>query len=399
MDPIKNPYAPGAGTQPPELAGRDEVREALRITLERVRAGKPTKSILMVGLRGVGKTVLLDKLREDAETRGLHTIRMEAPENRSLPAVLAPQLRLALLRLSLNHQARELAQRALRGLAGFAKALKVKFQDIEVGIDLEPEPGLADNGDLEHDLQALLEVAGGAAKCAGTVLVLFIDELQYVEEGQLSSLITALHRTAQRSLPVVLVGAGLPQLPGMMGRAKSYAERLFDFPNIGPLTESAAMQALRKPAEDEGVRFEEAALDRIVRETKGYPYFLQEWGKHAWEVADSSPITLADVENATSIVVAALDQGFFRVRFDRLTPLEKRYLRAMSELGPGPHRSGDIAGVLGRNVSNLAPTRSQLILKGMIWSPSHGDTAFTVPLFDQFMKRAMPSDDWKEPGN
>jgi hypothetical protein len=195
------------------------------------------------------------------------------------------------------------------------------------------------------------------------------------------------------------VGAGLPQLPGMMGRAKSYAERLFDFPNIGPLTESAAMQALRKPAEDEGVRFEEAALDRIVRETKGYPYFLQEWGKHAWEVADSSPITLADVENATAIVVAALDQGFFRVRFDRLTPLEKRYLRAMSELGPGPHRSGDIAGVLGRNVSNLAPTRSQLILKGMIWSPSHGDTAFTVPLFDQFMKRAMPSDDWKEPGN
>lgn len=177
------------------------------------------------------------------------------------------------------------------------------------------------------------------------------------------------------------------------------AERLFDFPPIGPLTESAAKQALRKPAEDEGVRFEEAALDRIVRETQGYPYFLQEWGKHAWEVADSSPITEANVENATAIVVAALDHGFFRVRFDRLTPLEKRYLRAMAELGPGPHRSGDIASMLGRNVSNLAPTRSQLILKGMIWSPSHGDTAFTVPLFDQFMKRAMPDDGWKEAGN
>lgn len=396
MDPVKNPYAPGAGTQPPELAGRDEVCETLRIALERVRAGKPTKSILMVGLRGVGKTVLLDKLREDAEARGLHTIRMEAPENRSLPAILAPQLRQALLRLSLNHQARELAQRALRGLAGFATALKVKFKDIEVGLDLEPEPGLADNGDLEHDLQALLEVAGSAAKSAGTALVLFIDELQYVEEGQLSSLITALHRTAQRSLPVVLVGAGLPQLPGMMGRAKSYAERLFDFPTIGPLTDAAARQALKKPAEDEGVRFEKAALDCIVQETKGYPYFLQEWGKHAWEVADSSPITKGDVDNATAIVIAALDEGFFRVRFDRLAPLEKRYLRAMSELGPGPHRSGDIAGVLGREVTNLAPTRSQLILKGMIWSPSHGDTAFTVPLFDQFMKRAMPGKDWKD---
>ncbi len=396
MDPVKNPYAPGAGTQPPELAGRDEVRETLRICLERVRAGKPTKSILMVGLRGVGKTVLLDKLREDAEARGLHTIRMEAPENRSLPAILAPQLRQALLRLSLNHQARELAQRALRGLAGFAKALKVKFKDIEVGLDLEPEPGLADNGDLEHDLQALLEVAGSAAKSAGTALVLFIDELQYVEEGQLSSLITALHRTAQRSLPVVLVGAGLPQLPGMMGRAKSYAERLFDFSTIGPLTDDAARQALKKPAEDEGVAFEKEALDRIVEETKGYPYFLQEWGKQAWEVADSSPITKSDVNNATAIVIAALDEGFFRVRFDRLTPLEKRYLRAMSELGPGPHRSGDIAGALGREVTNLAPTRSQLILKGMIWSPSHGDTAFTVPLFDQFMKRAMPGKDWKD---
>ena len=396
MDPIKNPYAPGAGTPPPELAGRDELRETVRIALERVRAGRPTKSILMVGLRGVGKTVLLDKLRDDAAASGMETIRVEAPENRSLPAILAPQLRQALLRLSRNEQAKELAQRALRGLAGFAKALKVKYQDIEVGMDFEPEPGLADNGDLEHDLQALLEVAGAAAKKAGTALVMFVDELQYVDEEQLASLITALHRSAQRSLPVVLVGAGLPQLPGKMGRAKSYAERLFDFPQIGPLSVEAARLAIRKPAAEQGINVNEDALDQIIKETRGYPYFLQEWGKHSWDVAMSSPITLADVKEATTSAIAALDDSFFRVRFDRLTPLEKRYLRAMSDLGAGPHRSGDIAEKLGREVTSLGPTRSQLIVKGMIWSPSHGDTAFTVPLFDAFMKRIMPGDEWRQ---
>ena len=396
MDPIKNPYAPGAGTPPPELAGRDELRETVRIALERVRAGRPTKSILMVGLRGVGKTVLLDKLRDDAAASGMETIRVEAPENRSLPAILAPQLRQALLRLSRNEQAKELAQRALRGLAGFAKALKVKYQDIEVGMDFEPEPGLADNGDLEHDLQALLEVSGAAAKKAGTALVMFVDELQYVDEEQLASLITALHRSAQRSLPVVLVGAGLPQLPGKMGRAKSYAERLFDFPQIGPLSVEAARLAIYKPAADQGINVNEDALDQIVKETRGYPYFLQEWGKHSWDVATSSPITLADVKQATTSAIAALDDSFFRVRFDRLTPLEKRYLRAMSDIGAGPHRSGDIAEKLGRGVTSLGPTRSQLIVKGMIWSPSHGDTAFTVPLFDAFMKRIMPGDEWRQ---
>jgi hypothetical protein len=377
------------------LAGRDELRETIRIALARVRAGRPTKSILMVGLRGVGKTVLLDRMRDDAEASGIHTIRVEAPESRSLPAILAPQLRQALLRLSRIAQAKELAQRALRGLAGFAKALKVKYQDIEVGLDLEPEPGLADNGDLEHDLQALLEVTGIAAKAAGTALVIFVDELQYVEEEELAALITALHRTAQRNLPVVLVGAGLPQLPGRMGRAKSYAERLFDFPQVGPLSEDAARIAIAKPASDQGVEVADDALHRIFQETHGYPYFLQEWGKHAWDAADESPIVLADVELASKSAVADLDQSFFRVRFDRLTPLEKKYLRAMAELGPGPHRSGDISDQLSREVTSLGPTRSQLIAKGMIWSPSHGDTAFTVPLFDEFMRRIMPGQDWK----
>jgi hypothetical protein len=350
----------------------------------------------MVGLRGVGKTVLLDRMRDDAEAAGHQTVRVEAPERRSLPAMVAPELRLALLRLSRVERAKDLAGRALRGLAGFARALKVKYQDIEVGIDLDPEPGLADNGDLEHDLQALLEVAGTAARAAGSALVLFIDELQYVEEDQLAALITALHRAAQRRLPVVLVGAGLPQLRGQTGVAKSYAERLFDFPEIGPLPPDAARTALQKPAEEHGVTFEPAALDGILSQTRGYAYFLQEWGKHAWDAAPTSPITRADVDRASTAAVATLDESFFRVRFDRLTPFEKRYLRGMAELGPGPHRSGDIAEVLGRKVTSLGPTRSQLISKGMIWSPSHGDTAFTVPLFDEFMRRIMPGEYWRE---
>jgi len=395
MDPVLNPYAPGAGTPPPEMAGRDELRETVRIALERVRRGMPTKSVLMAGLRGVGKTVLLDRMRDDAEAAEIQTMRVEAPESRSLPAILAPQLRQALIRLSRNDQARDLARRALRGLAGFVRALKVKYEDIEVGLDFDPEPGLADNGDLEHDLQALLEAVGLAAQRAGTALALFIDELQYVEEEELAALITALHRTAQRRLPVVLVGAGLLQLRGRMGRAKSYAERLFDFPEVGPLPPQAARLAISKPARDAGVEFEEEALGKIVKETQGYPYFLQEWGKHVWDTAERSPISNHDVEVASRSAVASLDEGFFRVRFDRLTPSEKKYLRAMAELGPGPHRSGDIADQLDRKVTSLGPTRSQLISKGMVWSPSHGDTAFTVPLFDEFMHRIMPGDEWR----
>jgi AAA ATPase domain len=395
MDPVLNPFAPGAGTPPPQLAGRDEVRETVRVAIERVRRGLPTKSVLMVGLRGVGKTVLLDRMREDAETSGVHTVRIEAPEGRSLPALLAPQLRQAMLRLSHNKKAQEGAKRALRALAGFAKSLKVKFADIEVGLDFDPEPGLADNGDLEHDLQALLETVGSAAQKAETALVLFIDELQYVEEPELAALITALHRCAQRRVPVMLVGAGLPQLRGHMGNAKSYAERLFDFPEIGPLNTAAARVAITQPVTDQGMKIAAEAADMIVAESHGYPYFLQEWGKHAWDAAPSSPIRVQDVKAATTSAIAALDESFFRVRFDRLTPAEKKYLRAMAELGPGPHRSGSIAEELEREVTSLGPTRNKLIAKGMIWSPNHGDTAFTVPLFDQFMRRTMPGDEWR----
>ena len=392
MDPIRNPYAPGAGTQPPELAGRDEVRETARIALERTKIGRPSKSLMMVGLRGVGKTVLLDRVREDAEANGTYTLRIEAPENRSLPSMLAPQLRRALLRISNREAARQLAQRALRGLAGFAKSLKVQYQDIEVGFDFDPEPGLADNGDLETDLQDLFEIVGAAAKADGSCVALFVDEVQHVEEEELAALITALHRTSQRRLPVTMVGAGLPQVRGRMGKAKSYAERLFEFPEIGALSPEDARIAIAKPAKDEGVEIEASVLNAIVSKTQCYPYFLQEWGKHLWDVAERSPITCSSVEAASNQAIADLDESFFLVRFDRLTPTEKRYLRAMAQLGAGPHRSGDIAHVLNRPVTSLAPTRSQLINKGMIWSPSHGDTAFTVPTFDEFMLRIMPGD-------
>ena len=395
MNPINNPYSPGAGSPPPELAGRSTVRNAVMVCIERLRRGKSAKSVMMVGLRGVGKTVLLDRMRDDAEISGVHTIRIEAPENRSLPAILAPQLRLALLRLSRIEAAKEYAIRGLRALTGFASKLKIVYNDIEVGLDYAAEPGLADNGDLEGDLTTLLEQVGIAAQKAGTALVIFIDELQYVAEPQMAALISALHRCSQRQLPVTVVGAGLPQLRGRMGEAKSYAERLFSFPEIGPLEKPDAKEAIVKPAENEGVEILDQAVDLIIVKTQGYPYFLQEWGKHAWDIAPQSPITAADVDNASHEAIAALDESFFRVRFDRLTPAEKKYLRAMSELGPGPHRSGDIADQLARPVQSFGPIRNNLILKCMIWSPTHGDTAFTVPLFDEFMKRIMPGDDWK----
>ncbi len=393
MNPLRNPYAPGAGTPPPELAGREDIRESARIALERIRLGRPNKSLMMIGLRGVGKTVLLNRIRQDAEAEGITALHVEAPENRSLPSILVPQLRSALLALSRRETAKDLAQRALRGLAGFASALKIKYRDIEASFDFAPEPGLADNGDLEVDLPDLLGVVGEAARADGTCVALFIDELQYVKEDELGALIAALHRTTQLSLPVTVVGAGLPQLLGRMGKAKSYAERLFDFQTIGALSSEDAKLAIAKPVQEEGVEIEEAALDAIVAKTQCYPYFLQEWGKHVWNVADISPITAANVATASLEATADLDESFFMVRFDRVTPSEKKYLRAMAQIGPGPHRSGDIAGVLSRNVTALAPVRNQLINKGMIWSPSHGDTTFTVPMFDEFMRRIMPGDD------
>ncbi len=389
MDPVRNPFAPGAGTRPPELAGRDELVERAAVALDRIALGRPARSFILYGLRGTGKTVLLGEIRRDAEARGLQTVRIEAPEGRSLPAMLAAPLRALLLKLDRMESAKAGARKALRALAGFAK-LKVAYHDIEVTIDAEPEKGVADSGDLEVDLTELLLAVGEAAKERGTAAILAIDEIQYVKEAEMAALISALHSVAQAQLPVGLVAAGLPQLLGQMGRAKSYAERLFEYVEVAALAPGAARNAIVIPIEREEESIEPAAVDAIVAATQGYPYFLQEWGKHAWDLAFASPISVLDVENAGVTALAELDASFFRVRFDRLTPSEKRYMRAMAELGPGPHRSGDIAEMLGKLVTQLAPIRNSLIRKGMLYSPAHGDTAFTVPMFDQFMKRIMP---------
>lgn len=389
MDPRRNPFAPGAGAPPPELAGRAALLERAAVALDRIRAGRGARSVILYGLRGVGKTVLLSTMWNAAEAEGMTVVAIEAPENRSLPGILVPALRASLLRLDRIKRATAGVTRALRALAGFAK-LKVRYDDLEVALDFEPEPGLADSGDLDADLADLIVAVGEAARERQIAVVLAIDELQYVPEVQLAALIAALHRAAQRQLPVTLIGAGLPQLLGQMGDAKSYAERLFEFVPVGPLDDAAATAALRLPIAREEEAISDGAIAAILADTQGYPYFLQEWGKHAWDFADASPIDADDVAAARVAALAQLDASFFRVRFDRLAPAEKRYLRAMAELGPGPHRSGDIAEALGVRVTSVAPTRNSLIAKGMLYSPSHGDTAFTVPLFDAFMRRVMP---------
>jgi AAA ATPase domain len=382
MDPRTNPYAPGAGSRPPELAGRDAITDRASINLDRLRNGLQARSVILYGLRGVGKTVLLNTIVATAESNGFTTVSLEAPEDRPLPQSLIPPLHAALRKLSIGARATDLIAIARRKLASFARTFKVRYEGFDLELDLEPL-----SGDLEYDLGELLAAIGEAARSRGTAVLLSVDELQYVVEPELRALISAFHQISQKQLPVFLIAAGLPQLLGQMGEAKSYAERLFTFEMIGPLDAPAATDALCKPAARSNVFFASEAIDKILNETKGYPYFLQEWGRHCWNQATSSPISASDAQAATSFALTELDQSFFRVRLDRLTPIERRYLRAMAELGPGPHRSGDIAAKLGRNVTSVAPIRSGLIRKGMIFSPNHGDTAFTVPLFDAYIKR------------
>lgn len=391
MNPLHNPFSPGAGTPPPELAGRARILEQVEITLARIKARRPERSQLFVGLRGGGKTVLLNKVRETAEGMGYRAIFIEAYENKPLAALLLPSLRQLLISLDRMVTVSEKAKRALRVLKSFFNGIKVKYHDLEIGIDVDPEAGAADSGDLEADLSAVFLAVGEAAVDRGASIALIVDELQYLSEAEFSALITAMHQISQRQLPVVLFGAGLPQLVALAGRAKSYAERLFQFPQVGALQPADAVAALQEPVMAEGVRFDEAALQEIIRQTQGYPYFLQEWGYQAWNVANKSPIETEDIRRATEESIIRLDTNFFRVRFDRLTPREKGYLRALAELGEGAHRSGDVAEALGVRVQAVAPIRSSLIKKGMIYSPAHGDTAFTVPLFGGFMKRIMPT--------
>lgn len=388
MDPLRNPFAPGAGTPPPALVGRDDILSTAEITLHRIRKGRHEKSLMLLGLRGVGKTVLLNRIGENAEEIGYSLVKLEAPEGQRLAQYLAPALKGMLIRLSKMERAKELTGQALGALQGFASVFKVSIG--EIGIEVA-DPHVADSGNLEVDLPGLLTTVGKAARAAETSVAILVDEVQYLSQEDLRALIVAFHAVSQAGLPMVLFGAGLPQVAGLAGDAKSYAERLFDYPKVGPLSTAAAKDAIRQPIEEEGESIQDDALAMIVEATGAYPYFLQEWGKHTWRVASQSPIDKIDVEEATREATEALDQSFFRVRFDRLTPREQEYLRVMAELGPGPHRSGEIARLLKKKVESLGPLRSGLIKKGMIWSPSHGDTAFTVPLFDEFMKRELPN--------
>ena len=391
MDPVKNPYAPGAGTPPPELAGRSDVISSGEVALKRIASGKPTQSLILVGLRGVGKTVLLNKLSDLAETAGFKTAFVEAHERKSLPELLVPSLRTILYNISTIDGAKDKAKRGLMALKGLLNGLKITIADIDFGLSIDTEAGLADSGNLEADLPDLMVAIGEAAKAAGKPVAILMDELQYLEENEFSALIMSIHRINQRSLPLILIGAGLPQILGLAGNSKSYAERLFRYPEIGALNQADAITAIVKPATGEGVVFETAAVHKILEETERYPYFLQQWAYEAWNLSDATTITKETIDNATKLAVKELDQSFFKVRFDRCTPSERKYMRALAEFGHGKHRSGDIAEKLSLKVNSVAPTRSALIKKGMIYSPSHGDTAFTVPLFDQYMLRAMPS--------
>lgn len=390
MDPIKNPFSPGAGSPPPELVGRDDILEQTRILLGRVRAGRPEKSILLTGLRGVGKTVLLNEMERIAQRDGYRSILIEAHEGKPLSVLLAPHLRQLLFDLNRMAGAGNKVRRGLAVLKSFIGSVKVTVGDVEFGLDIDPEQGTADSGDLEVDLPNLLAALAEAAEERQTPVAILIDEIQYFNPPELSALIMAMHKMQQRQLPLVLMAAGLPILPGLAGESKSYAERLFSFPDIGPLSENDAAKALRDPVKAAGMEFENDALQEIVRLTHGYPYFIQEWGYQAWNHADQPTITSRHVHDATPRVVSRLDANFFRVRFDRLTPSEKNYLRAMAHLGPSSYRSGDIAIALGVKINSLGPVRAKLIKKGMIYSPTHGDMAFTVPLFDEFMRRAIP---------
>ena len=389
MDPVRNPYNPGAGTPPPALVGRDALIQSFRVTVQRAMEGRPGQSLMPIGLRGVGKTVLLNRFIDEARALGAHAVLIEAPEDGNLRLLLAKEARRVLLHLDRLGALSQKVKRALRVFKSFSVSVSPDGT-LSAGVDVDPEVGAADSGILADDVTDLLVALGEAAKDRRTALVIAIDELQYLGEHELGALIMAVHRTTQLQLPLVLVGAGLPQLPGLAGNAKSYAERLFTFPEIGPLAPAEARLAVTGPAEAEGVIVEADAVEAILRHTHGYPYFLQEWGYEVWNTAADARIRVDDVARAGERVTRKLDSNFFRVRFDRLTPGERRYLRAMAELGPGPHRSGEIARRYGAKVESVGPMRSALIKKGMIYSPSHGDTAFTVPLFDEFVIRAVP---------
>ncbi len=385
MDAVRNPFAPGAGNRPPELAGRDAILNEADVAIQRAKLGRHSRSQMLLGLRGVGKTVLLNKINDLAEGHEFLTSFVEAPEGRRLSELLAPKIHQTLRKFSIVESAKEKCYKGLRALQSFVSAFKVTYGEFSISVD--PEIGVADSGDLESDLSELFVRLGEAAQAAGQGWVLLIDEVQYLQSEDLGALIVALHKVNQKQLPVIFFGAGLPQVAALSGDAKSYAERLFHYPAVGALSETDAEIAIQQPIIDEGALISSSALQEIYAKTRGYPYFLQEWGYNCWNIAGGNQIDVNDARAAEKVATQRLDDGFFKVRFDRLTPKEREYVIAMATLGKGPYRSSDVADVLGEKPQSLGPRRSQIISKGMIYSPSYGDIAFTVPLFDEYLIR------------
>jgi hypothetical protein len=388
MDPVRNPYVPNAGATPPALPGREDLLETFSVALQRVRIGRNAKSLLPYGLRGVGKTVLLRRFLDEAQQLGYLTALIEADENTKFISDLAEKLRRILFKLDTPARVNALAKRALRIFKSFT--LKSGLEGLSMSLGVDAERGFGDSGDIATDLTTLLGAIGEAARDQGTAVLIAIDEVQYLEERDFSALIRSVHNLTQEKLPVLVVATGLPQVLALAGDAKSYAERLFDFRLLGPLSEAEGREALVAPAREEGVVFEEDAAAAVVAATRGYPFFIQEWAYNAWNCAEGDVITVADVRRGESIAIPNLDAGFFAVRYGRCNASEKRYLRGMAELGPDPCRSADVAKVLRQPAKRFGPTRDALIKKGMIWSPEHGFVTFTVPLFDEFMRRQEP---------
>jgi hypothetical protein len=386
VKPHENPYTPNAGARPPALVGREGELQAFAVLLERLRRGHTEQSMLVTGLRGVGKTVLLTSFERQARERGWTTVEAEITKATAFGPRMAQLVRRALLQIAPRARWRGRAARAASVLRSFQVTVS-SDGTLAAGFDVEAAEGVADSGQLDDDLTDLLVALGEAAEDHDTGVVFLLDEVQFLALSELEALIAALHKTVQRQLPITLVGAGLPQLPRLAGEAKSYAERLFRFPAIGRLSRSQAEEALVEPASRLDVTYDKDALATVVDYTEGYPYFLQEFGNVLWNQAKSSPLNAADVADAKDAVEAKLDGGFFRVRAERTTELELLYLRAMAELGPDPHQAKDIAALLGRTSEQLGPTRSRLIDKGLLYTPGRGLAAFTVPQFDRFMRR------------
>lgn len=381
-----NPYTPNAGAQPPALVGRDEEIRAFEVLLARLLRGYTEQSMLVTGLRGVGKTVLLTRFQQLAREAGWTTVEAEITRNSDFGDRMANLARRALLQLAPRDRWKERAARAAAVLRSFQVTLG-SDGSVAAGFDVAPAEGLADSGYLDEDLTDVFIGLGEAAQEQGSGVVFLIDEVQFLQAPEFEALIAAIHKTVQRQLPITLVGAGLPQMPRLAGEARSYAERLFRFPVIGRLTDDQARTALAAPAKLLGVQFEPDALTTVVEFTEGYPYFLQEYGNALWNQVEESLVTADDVSLAQAAVEAKLDGGFFRVRVERTSELEQRYLRAMAELGPEPQRAKDVAALLDRTSEQLAPTRARLIEKGLLYTPGRGLAAFTVPQFDRFMRR------------